>query len=326
MSNLIQKSKNITQKVQKSVMSMEEKGELNLPDDYSASNALKSAFLQLQETVDKNKKPALDVATQPSIYNALLEMVTLGLTPAKDQGYFIVRGNQLTFQRSYFGNMALAKRLAGAVDVVAQVIFEDDKFTYDIKGGRLVNIKHEQEWQNRSGKITGAYATLSFDDGRPDWTEVMTMDQIKQAWGQGYTYKEDKNYGTHHDFEEEMCKKTVINRATKKYIKSSSDANLSLAEARALDGDMSGEKIIEQEKQEENASEEFIEGDFEDIVEDLEDEDTEVENKPPETQNKQGKKSRGSKGSKKKSKQNKGQKDPDRIDFSDDEDLPWDDE
>jgi len=48
--------------------------ELLLPDDYSIENALKSAWLILQETVDKDKKPVLEVCSRASIANGLLDM------------------------------------------------------------------------------------------------------------------------------------------------------------------------------------------------------------------------------------------------------------
>ena len=56
-------------------------GELRLPADYSPENAMKSAWLMLQETVDRDKKPALQVCTRESVYNALLGMAVQGLKP-----------------------------------------------------------------------------------------------------------------------------------------------------------------------------------------------------------------------------------------------------
>ncbi len=55
------------------------------------------------------------------------------------------------------------------------------------------------------------------------------MEQIKQAWMQSSMIKDEKaleNSKTHNNFKEEMAKKTVINRAAKRYINTSTDANL----------------------------------------------------------------------------------------------------
>ena len=49
----------------------------------------------------------------------------------------------------------------------------------------------------------------------------MTMDQIKKAWGQGAT---KGGSPAHKDFTEEMAKKTVINRACKRFINTSDDS------------------------------------------------------------------------------------------------------
>ena len=79
-----------------------ERGEIHLPDNYSPENALKSAYLKLQETKDKSGKPVLSVCTSTSIANSLFDMVIQGLNPAKEQCYFIAYGNQLVCQRSYW--------------------------------------------------------------------------------------------------------------------------------------------------------------------------------------------------------------------------------
>ena len=77
------------------VEKLSKSGELHLPGDYSAANALKSAWLILQSTLDRDKKPVLTSCTRDSIANALFDMIVQGLSPAKDQCYFIAYGNQL---------------------------------------------------------------------------------------------------------------------------------------------------------------------------------------------------------------------------------------
>jgi recombination protein RecT len=100
------------------VKQFQENGELHFPANYSPENAMKSAWLILQTIKDRNQKPALEVCTRDSVANALLDMVVQGLNPAKKQCYFIVYGNQLVCQRSYFGTMAVTKRVTGAKDIM----------------------------------------------------------------------------------------------------------------------------------------------------------------------------------------------------------------
>lgn len=223
--------KNVSDNVLNKVRVLESQGNLSLPKNYEASNALKQAWLKINETQDRNYKPALSVVTQESVANALLDMVTQGLNPAKSQCYFIVYKDKLTLQRSYHGNIMMLKRDAGAKDVVAQVIYEGDTFKQKLDGtGRIESISHEQDFFNiKKENIIGAYCTIVFDDDRQNYIEVMTMDQIKQAWMQSAMIKDEKaleTSKTHNNFKEEMAKKTVINRAAKRYINSSTDENL----------------------------------------------------------------------------------------------------
>jgi recombination protein RecT len=119
--------KDVVDVVAAKVREFQERGEIHFPANYSPENAMKAAWLILQSTFDRNKRPALEICTKDSIANALLDMVIQGLNPAKKQGYFIVYGNQLVFLRSYFGTMAVTKRVTGAKEINANVIYEGDE-------------------------------------------------------------------------------------------------------------------------------------------------------------------------------------------------------
>ena len=208
------------------VREFQERGELHFPPNYSPENAMKAAWLRLQETTDKNGVQALQVCTKDSIANALLTMVVYGLTPLKDQGYFIVYGKRLLWQNSYFGNMAIWKRVTGAhIDPAAVVVYEDDELEYEIVEGEYRIISHKQTLANiKSEKIVAAYAILTYPDGSKK-TTLMTIDEIRKAWEQGQTKGKSP---AHVNFPAEMAKKTVINRACKMGIKSSDDSSLAL--------------------------------------------------------------------------------------------------
>lgn len=200
--------------------------DIKLPDNYSPENALKSAWLILLETKDKNQVPALQVCTKDSIANALLNMVLQGLNPVKKQCDFLVYGDKLTLQREYHGTIALAKRYADVKEAVGTVIYEGDVFEYSIEpNGYKKIVKHEQSLDNiDNNKIKGAYATLLFQDTKQEpYIEIMTIAQIRQAWQQGAT---KGNSPAHKNFPDEMSKKTVISRACKLFISSSDDSSL----------------------------------------------------------------------------------------------------
>lgn len=220
----VQKYENISEQVLTRIEEFQKTGGMVLPKDYSVENHMKSAWLILQATTDRSGQQALAVCTKESIANALLDMVLQGLSVSKKQGYFIVYGNKLEFQRSYFGTIALAKRTGGIkTEPVANVIYEEDEFVYSIdpNTARISIVKHEQKIENIDNtKIKGAYALVTLADGTTQVT-IMSMAQIRAAWGQGAT---KGNSPAHKNFAEEMAKKTVIGRACKAIINSSDDA------------------------------------------------------------------------------------------------------
>jgi recombination protein RecT len=200
-------------------------GNLQLPANYSAENALRSAWLLIQQTQDLSKRPALEVCTKDSIANALFDMVLQGLSPAKKQCYFIVYGNKLQMQRSYFGTIAISKRVAGVKDAVGVPIFEKDVFKYsiDVKTGLKTVTEHTQDFENIDPqKMKGAYAVITYDDGRVEY-EIMTWSQIWQSWQMGAT---KGNSPAHKNFPDQMACRTVINRALKLPVNSSDDNDL----------------------------------------------------------------------------------------------------
>ncbi|MDE8499930.1 recombinase RecT, partial [Staphylococcus aureus] len=161
-----------------------------------------------------------------------------------------------------------------------QVIYKGDTFKQEMgETGRIKAIKHEQDFFNIDKEnIIGAYCTIVFNDGRDNYIEVMTIEQIKQAWMQSSMIKDEKalqNSKTHNNFKEEMAKKTVINRAAKRYINTSTDSNLFKY---AQESEQRQRKEVLDAEVEENANQEQL--DFEQPV--LEEAQyTELENDKP---------------------------------------------
>lgn len=220
-----QQERNITDGVLSRVQKLSAQGDLVIPKNYSAENALKSAWLILQGVQDKDKRPAMEVCSKDSVANALMDMVVQGLNPVKKQCYFVVYGNKLTLMRSYMGTAAVTKRLSGVKDVYANIIYEGDDFEYELNldTGLKKITKHKQSFENIDPtKIKGAYAVVVKEDGQ-NYVEVMNIGQIRTAWSKS------KTGGTvHKEFSDEMAKKTVINRACKMFINTSDDSDILL--------------------------------------------------------------------------------------------------
>lgn len=220
--------KDISAHVLQKIQTFKETGELTIPKDYSAENALKSAYLIISETKTSTGKFALEVCTKESVANALLKMVVLGLSPMKKQGNFIVRGDSLVFEPEYTGQIALAKRFGGLKDITANAIFEGDEFEFSVdpKTGRKKIEKHIQKLENIGSKVVkGAYAVLEMNDGTFK-VEIMNIVQIKDAWNQGPM---KGNSPAHKNFPDQMSCKTVISRACKLLVRGSNDSVLFVA-------------------------------------------------------------------------------------------------
>ena len=242
---------NVVEEVGKQIEVLQKEGKLALPANFAAQNALMSAWLILQETVDKNRLPVLQSCSRPSIVNSLLDMVIQGLNPAKNQCYFIAYGKKLTCMRSYFGSMAIVKNLAGAKDVYGEIIYVGDEFVYKIKKGSKKVISHTQRFANIDPeKIAGAYCTIAFEDGR-EFTEIMDIEQIKKAWKRSKMDPEREG-STHKEFPEEMARRTVIQRACKRYINSSSDDAMLLAALNRTDEISTEEEVSMEIKEKAN--------------------------------------------------------------------------
>lgn len=188
-----------------------------LPHDYSAVNAVKASMLILQETVDKNKKPALEVCTPVSIQKSLFTMVTQGLDVSRGQGWFIVRGDKMTFMPSYFGNILQVRRLYPNWSPIAHTVREGDEFEYTInpENGKMKLVKHTQKLENLDKDFIGAYMYLPCADGEPE-LYVMTRKQILSAWSKS----SNQSLSVHKQFDEKMALRTIINSGCKKVINS----------------------------------------------------------------------------------------------------------
>lgn len=190
---------------------------LTFPKDYNYSNELMGAYLMLKETTDANKRPVLESCSQASIANTLMDMVTLGVSMQKKQCYPVAYGGKLQCQISVYGNTCIARRY-GLKTIDAMCIYDGDEFEYHIENARIVVDKHKQDFLHiDKDKIIGAYAIVTMEDGN-QYVELMSMDMIKQAWKQGFGYKETGN-GTHQKFTDQMAMKTVKNRALKYIIR-----------------------------------------------------------------------------------------------------------
>ena len=261
-------AKDLVDNVLARVQTLQSKGDLHLPANYSAENALKSAWLILQETTASVKQgnnfekvPVLTHCSKTSITNALLKMVILGLDPQKKQCALITYGKQLSCQEEYHGLKAIVLRKKKEVaDIRHFEIHEGDDLEYDIVNGQYANIRHKQSFANRKKPIVGAYAFTIDKDGLPIKSDLMDIDEIHRAWEKSQVKPFDNNGNlkpdsTHAKFPAKMAQKTVAARLCREIINSSDDSDLVTKTAK---GGIDAEEEIAQTEVDDNMASEVI--------------------------------------------------------------------
>lgn len=214
--------RDIADAVTEKINVMTAQGDLTLPEGYSVGNALKSAIFKLQ-SINLNGKSVFEVCTKVSIANSLLNMAVQGLSPERNQCYFIPYGNELQLQRSYFGTIAALKRANKDVyKVVCEIAHQDDQIKWgwtDI-GERYVVCIDTDPITNRDKPFELGFCNIFSKDGELIGYTVMTWGEIQKSWKQSKTYKEGGT-SPHAKFPEEMAKRTLIAKACKLLLNSS---------------------------------------------------------------------------------------------------------
>lgn len=155
-----------------------------------------------------NKTPALLKCTPESLVMAIVEAATLGLEiDSRGLAYIVPYGSTVTLIPGYKGLMDLAYRSGRVTSIFAEVVCENDKFTYRM--GTDPSLEHTPELNDRGTKIA-VYAVAKFKDADPAFvvlgkTEVEKVRRASKAAASG-PWK---------DWEDEMWKKTAIRRLCK---------------------------------------------------------------------------------------------------------------
>jgi recombination protein RecT len=225
---------NVATQVLKQVMKLQSSRTLFIPADYSVENALRSAWFTIQNSEQKDK---ILNCTPESQANALYDMVLQALDVSKKQGYFIPYNQRLVFQRSYHGDIALAKRVRPGIEIYCEVVYKGEK-TKKVKirnrYGFITVVEKHELLDVRQGDIIEAYCGVVDENGEPLGDEIMTIEQIKTSWKKSKTFnpetgkqKFDNQGPTFHMEQPDVaCLRTVVRRRLKAIINQSNDAAL----------------------------------------------------------------------------------------------------
>lgn len=209
--------------------------ELVLPKGYNLAVAIQSATNGLRKVKDWH------TADKESIKNAVRNMITMGHLMENKHGYFIKRGNEMSYEPSYMGYQLTMKRDYGAKDSVAILVYDKDEVTTEVIDGVEYIIGHKRGYGPFAKEVgdikhvVGAYNIITFHDDRKPIHELMTMEQINKSWNQSSSTQRT----VHKNFPDQMIFRTVMNRASKKVINSgiATNANVGLIQDAYYDVD-----------------------------------------------------------------------------------------
>lgn len=171
-----------------------------LPNGGKPDRIIQSAVFQI------TSNPALANCTAKSVIGCVLNSSLLGVNPALKQCFFIPYGDQATFQLSYTGLIALARRSGMVLDVYAQVVRKKDRF--EVTHGTDRKIVHVPDLSDTSEDFTAVYAVVKYSNGGTEFT-VMTADQVEKRRMKSKAQRGEAT-GVWAEWKEEMWKKTAL--------------------------------------------------------------------------------------------------------------------
>lgn len=162
-----------------------------------------------------------------SLQSAIVNIANIGLSlnTAQKHAYLIPRGGKVCLDVSYIGLLHLAAREKRIKNASADVVREGDLFLYNGKTKEPQHSFDPFDSERHNKKIVGAYCIAVLPD-ESVMVEVMSKVEIDKAMNAGSSKDKD----VWKKWPEEMCKKTVVKRASKYWIYGASEKS-SLARA-----------------------------------------------------------------------------------------------
>lgn len=171
-----------------------------LPGNLTLTRYMRCLATQVQ------KNPKLMGCTPDSVRASAITCAQMGVEPNGRDAHLIPYGQECTLIIDYKGLVKLALQSGEISNIHADVICENDIFSYD-KGRIAV---HQIDFKKPRGKVYAVYALANFKDGT-EKAEVMHLDEVesirnRSRAGQSGPWKTDYN---------EMAKKTALRRLSK---------------------------------------------------------------------------------------------------------------
>jgi recombination protein RecT len=161
------------------------------------------------------------MSNQQSVINAVTNVAAIGvsLNPARKQAYLVPRDKKVCLDISYIGLVDLATQSGSIVWAKSELVYEKDHFQMG-EPGTKPDHKFNPFAQER-GNVIGAYVVVKTPSGEflcdaMSIREIFDIRDRSSAWKAWISKKASCPWVTD---EGEMCKKTVIKRASKMWPK-----------------------------------------------------------------------------------------------------------
>ncbi len=174
--------------------------QMALPSHMSADRFARIALTAL------TRAPKLLECSRESVLKCCMDLSSFGLEPDGRHAHIIPYGKEATLVLDYKGLIALAKRGGEVKTWSAELVKENDEFTWD---NGIVN--HKVNWRADRGKTQCVYSRVTMADGTCDF-EVMTLAEVEAIRKRS---KAGQSGPWVTDFDE-MARKTVIRRHSKR--------------------------------------------------------------------------------------------------------------
>ncbi len=171
-----------------------------LPKHITAERMARVAITALTKT------PKLSMCTQESFINCMMTLSQLGLEPDGRRAHLIPYGNVCTLIVDYKGLVELSYRSGEVSMIHADVVCENDTFSYDL--GEVK--EHKIDFRKERGEMYAVYCIVSMKDGTKK-CEVMSkadVELVRKSSKSGASGPWTEHYN-------EMAKKTVFKRCFK---------------------------------------------------------------------------------------------------------------
>lgn len=153
--------------------------------------------------------PALLDADRKTLFEASMRAAQDGLLPDKREGALVIFKSRVQWMPMIGGILKKVRNSGELVSIGAHIAYENDRFAYVL--GDEERIEHEPKLDGDRGKPRAAYAIAKTKDGGI-YREVMSLGEIEKV----RKVSRAANNGPWVDWWEEMARKTVLRRLSKR--------------------------------------------------------------------------------------------------------------